>query len=296
MIKLLWNTHNHKKTPTEDKEIKKKEAVEFKWGIYHKKNSNIWIYEILSKVKYNIIESIENLKKEDILIIVDSNTEKKITLYNKLKLITSKLCLFHLGDESGTKDLSHVYKNFNYVWRTFCTNKYFNGHQVKCIPLGYKSGLVNKKKNKRDYKWAFTGTPHKSSRHDLIFQFSQIKPFFCHKTQKFNEKIISVEQMSDVLSSTEFIPCPNGFFHPETYRLYEALECECIPIVENAYKYYDRLFPSNPFVKVDKWQEAQFILKNWQNDQIKEKREECSKWWSDYKIKLQEAVKKEIIQ
>ena len=64
MIKLLWNTHNHKKTPTEDKEIKKKEAVEFKWGIYHKKNSNIWIYEILSKVKYNIIESIENLKKE----------------------------------------------------------------------------------------------------------------------------------------------------------------------------------------------------------------------------------------
>ena len=62
--------------------------------------------------------------------------------------------------------------------------------------------------------------------------------------------------MSEILSSTEFIPCPNGFFHPETYRLYEALECECIPIVENAFKYYDRLFPNNPFIKVDKWRDA----------------------------------------
>ena len=55
--------------------------------------------------------------------------------------------------------------------------------------------------------------------------------------------------MRKILSSTEFIPCPNGFFHPETYRVYEALECECIPIVENAFKYYDRLFPNNPFIK-----------------------------------------------
>ena len=40
--------------------------------------------------------------------------------------------------------------------------------------------------------------------------------------------------MNKILVSTEFIPCPNGFFHPETYRLYEALESGCIPIVENA--------------------------------------------------------------
>ena len=37
MIKLLWNTHNQSKTITSDKDIKKKEAVDYKWGIYHKK-------------------------------------------------------------------------------------------------------------------------------------------------------------------------------------------------------------------------------------------------------------------
>ena len=291
MIKLFWNTHNLKKTITEDKDIKKKEAVEFKWGVYHKKYSDVWVYEILKKVEYELIDNIKSLNKGDTLIIVDSSPEKKIEVYNNLKLVCSKFFLFHLGDEAGTYDLSEAYKNFDYIWRTFCSNKYFNSNQVKCIPIGYKSGLVNKQENKRKYKWAFTGTPHKSSRHDLLFQFSSIKPFFCHKTNKFNEKVISVDEMSKILSLTEFMPCPNGFFHPETYRLYEALQCGCIPIVEDAYKYYDRLFPNNPFVKIGKWADAKTVIKNWGEKEIKEKQEECSIWWSDYKNELQEMIK-----
>ncbi len=295
MIKLFWNTHNLKKTITNDEDIKKEEVVEFKWGLYHKRHSDIWIYEILKKIEYKTIDNAENLKKGDIVIIVDSNPEKKIEFYNALKLVCSKIFLFHLGDESGTSDLSKIYKNCNYVWRTFCSNKYFKNNKVSCIPIGYKSGLIDKNINTRKYKWAFTGTPHKSSRHDLLFQFSDIKPFFCHKTQKFDEKIISVDEMSKVLSSTEFIPCPNGFFHPETYRLYEALQCGCIPIVEDTYKYYDRLFPNNPFIKVGKWVDAKSIMQNWEKDQIQKKQTECRNWWNNYKIDLQEMIKNKVI-
>ena len=100
--------------------------------------------------------------------------------------------------------------------------------------------------------------------------------------------------MSEILSSTEFIPCPNGYVHPETYRLYEALECECIPIVENTYKYYERLFPNNPFLKVDKWLEAKSIIKKFGDKQIEQKREECKSWWHNYKNQLQESIKYKI--
>ena len=100
--------------------------------------------------------------------------------------------------------------------------------------------------------------------------------------------------MSEILSSTEFVPCPNGFVHPETYRVYEALECGCIPIVENAYKYYDRLLPNNPFLKVDKWMEAKSIISKWTSEEIKHKREECMSWWKQYKNQIQEFVKSEI--
>jgi len=294
MIKLFWNTHNQKKSITEDKNIKSKEAVNFKWGIYHQKNSNIWISEILKKIKYTIINSENELEKEDILLIVDSSPEEKVELYTKLKLACSKILLLHLGDEAGSNDVKQIYSKCSYVLRTFCSNKYFNNEHVKCIPIGYKSGISDIKKRERKYKWTFTGTPHKSSRHDLLFQFSKIKPFFCHKTESFNTKIISVEEMSEVLSSTQFLPCPNGFFHPETYRLYEALQCGCIPIVEDTYNYYDRLFPKNPFIKIGKWFEAKSVMNGWEEDQIKKKQEDCKNWWNNYKSDLQDFVKNKI--
>ena len=100
--------------------------------------------------------------------------------------------------------------------------------------------------------------------------------------------------MNEILSATEFIPCPNGFVHPETYRLYESLECGCIPIVENAYQYYDRLFPNNPFIKIEKWIDARPIIEDWEDTQINKKREECKIWWDQYKDQLQESVKNKI--
>ena len=289
MIKLFWNTHNQIK-PSESK----KDAMDYAWGIYHKENSNKWIYEILKKVKYNIIENEKDIKKNDIVIIVDSSIEKKIKLYEKLQIICSKIFLFHLGDESGIYNSSLIYKKCEHVWRAFCSNKYFDNKSITCIPIGYKSGIFHNQTKKKIYKWAFIGTPHKSSRHDLLFQLSNTGNFFCHKTEKFNEKIISVEKMSEVLSSTEFLPCPNGFVHPETYRLYEALECKCIPIVENAYKYYDRLFPNNPFIKIDMWSEANVIIKKMKEEEIKKKSEECSIWWKKYKSKIQNFVEDRI--
>jgi hypothetical protein len=295
MIKLFWNTLNQKTPDSGIKKLREKQESDSFWGKYHKKNSDKWIHELLKKTKYNIIENTADLNKNDILIIIDSAVEEKNEFYEKLKKNCSKIFLFHLGDESSSYDISAVYRNCNYIWRPFCSSKYFENEKVKCIPIGYKSGLINKKKDTKKYKWAFTGTPHKSSRHDLLFQFSDIKPFFCHKTQKFNVKIISVDEMSEILSSTEFMPCPNGFFHPETYRLYEALECECIPIVENAYKYYDRLFPDNPFIKIDKWSEAKPIIASWGSEEIKKKREECKVWWDEEKNKIQDSISKKII-
>jgi hypothetical protein len=293
MIKLLWNSHNQVIPPSSsnDNEI----AKNIIWGNYHKKNSDEWIFEILNKVKFNIIEDIKSVENGDVLIIVDSNIERKNNLYSKLRLICSKMFLIHLGDESGILDMSELYDNFNYSWRVFCNNRYFSSKKVSCLPIGYKSGThLKKNEGKRKYKWTFIGTPHKSSRQDLLFQLSEIKPSFVYKTEEFNKKIIEVNKMNEILLSTNFIPCPNGFVHPETYRLYEALECGCIPIVENAYNYYDRLLPNNPFLKVNKWIEAKTLVKKLDNRQIEEKRKKCENWWKKYKNELQYFLKGKI--
>jgi len=294
MIKLFWNTHNQKKPNSENKKIKEKQELDYNWGKYHKNSSDKWIHELLKNIKYKIIENENDVEQNDTLIIIDSCVEEKIELYTKLNLICSKIFLFHLGDEFGFYNIEPVYNNCNYIWRSFCASKYFNNKKVQCIPLGYKSGVIHKKGINRKYKWAFTGTPHKSSRHDLLFQFSNIKPFFCYKTEEFNKKNIPVNEMSEILSSTQFIPCPYGFFHPDSYRLYEALECGSIPIVENAYQYYDRLYPDNPFIKINKWRDAISIVQGWNDQEIKKKAEECNEWWSVKKNDIQSFIKKKI--
>ena len=80
MIKLFWNTHNQIKSSES-----KKDAMDYIWGIYHKENSNKWIYEILKKIKYNIIENEKDIKNNDILIVVDSSIEKKLNYMRNYK-------------------------------------------------------------------------------------------------------------------------------------------------------------------------------------------------------------------
>ena len=294
MIKLFWNTHNEISTRL-DGTTNKEATSNYGWGIYHKNNSDKWIYNILSKIQFEVIEDQKDLKNNDVLIIVDSSVERKNDFYTKLKLICSKMFLIHLGDESGIHNLAEIYNNFNFVWRAFCSNKYFNNKKVSCLPIGYKSGTLLKKKIKqRKYKWTFIGTPHKSGRHDLLFQLSTITPSYSYKTEKFNDKIMEINEMNEILSSTVFIPCPSGFVHPETYRLYESLECGCIPIVENTYKYYDRLFPNNPFLKIDKRKEAKILIEKYKTSEILSKQQECEMWWSNYKNKLQEFIKSKV--
>ena len=49
MIKLFWNTPNQKKPSLSDKKFFEQQELNLSWGIYHKNNSDKWIYEILKK-------------------------------------------------------------------------------------------------------------------------------------------------------------------------------------------------------------------------------------------------------
>ena len=92
MIKLFWNTHNQKKPSSTSKKIREKEELDYGWGQYHKRSSDKWVYEILKKTKYNIIGGLNDIEKDDILIIVDSSVEEKNELYTFLR-VKKSICL-----------------------------------------------------------------------------------------------------------------------------------------------------------------------------------------------------------
>ena len=113
-----------------------------------------------------------------------------------LTTLAKKIFLFHINDEHLDKRSKPIYEYFNYVWRTCCSPKYFSSNKVKCIPPGYKSGFKQKfdLNKKRQFKWCFFGTQHKSSRHDMNFQLEKIKPnilFFSTGNEISNKKNIA---------------------------------------------------------------------------------------------------------
>ena len=100
--------------------------------------------------------------------------------------------------------------------------------------------------------------------------------------------------MQKIYFDTNFAPCPAGFFHPESYRIYEALQCGTIPIVESVYNYFDKTYPNNPFIKIKKWNEAKVIIDNWSHDKILHKRKECVDWWNQYLLDHKNFVQEKI--
>lgn len=85
-----------------------------------------------------------------------------------------------------------------------------------------------------------------------------------------------------------------GNVNLETWRLYEALEAGCIPIVESrlAMRYYDKLFPEFPVPQVRRWRQASRLIDRLLGDPsaLQAKQSEIARWWQAEKIGLRAEV------
>ena len=59
MIKLFWNTHNQIKPTSQNP--KKEDFHNHKWCLYHKNFSDKWIYFLLNKIQFKLIENERDL-------------------------------------------------------------------------------------------------------------------------------------------------------------------------------------------------------------------------------------------
>lgn len=280
MVKFFWNTNK----PEES------------WvGSYHLKNSKEWIELILKNINTIEILSLDQLKNDDDLIIVDSKINNKESFYLDLSKKCRKIYLFHLGDEGALEKKDIIYGCCKHAWRTFFWNSIKKYKNCSFIPLGYKSfdKVPKKKISEKKYLWSYLGTIHHASRYDLNYQLRKVEPSFVKKTQAFGSAdSLDSKSYYNILNDSIFTPIPIGFIHPETYRLFECLEIGCIPIVENPKKFFDMLFPNNPFIKIELWKEAKIIIEDFRNNTqlLEKKREDCINWWDQTKLKYQKEI------
>lgn len=279
-MKLFWNTNNLASTF---------------WGNYHQKNSKNWIYELLENVKFDEINDLRKIESKEKIIIVDSEVPNKQNFYSNIFQNFNNLYLIHLGDEGGREYNEAFYSNFKHIFRTFHLNKFSNNKKITSIPIGYKSGLIKNKLNisKKKYLWSFMGTIHGASRFDLIHQNQDIKPNFINITKNFGgDNTLNSDDYYNILNQCTFSLVPHGYLHPETYRLYESLECGSIPIIENPYNFFDKFLKNHPFYSISVWSEAKEKIENLVKDQNKlnEVADKTQEWWVNYKKELKDNI------
>ena len=287
-MKLLWNTNKNLPVGSNLGE----ERTIF-WGNYHFVNSYPWILILLSKLEIEIINDTQNLDENESLIIVDHMISTKESFYFDLSNKVKKIFLIHLGDEGGAEKKDLVYSLCEHIWRTFSLPMFKNFKNVTSIPIGYKCDPIKDNINilKRNYKWSFLGTTHGSSRYDLLDKHRNIMPNFINLTEDFSgKKSMDTNDYYKILNNSIFAPIPHGYFHPETYRLYEALEAGCIPIIENPFQFFDNFLPNNPLLSVNSWEDSSTIIKKYLENKkdIEILRNKINDWWTQHKENLKE--------
>lgn len=158
------------------------------------------------------------------------------------------------------------------------------------MPFGYPSEVKVKPKN-RIYDWAFMGNDGHIRRHQAIEKMRKMHNGYLLTTNQFGSGLERNNYL-DIMSQSKFIPCPGGPVTPDTFRIWEALECGCIPIVDSqsgivpfGVGYWEKIFGDVLFPIIHDWNSLEDVIKDvdWETEQPK-----IMEWWKNKKQKIRE--------
>lgn len=109
------------------------------------------------------------------------------------------------------------------------------------------------------------------------------------ETKGFGQEVISQFEYLTEMAQAKIVLCPSGIESPDTFRLYEALEAGCLPIVDafatnnQSYGFWNYLFDGDvPFPIISYWSELPKLLPQVLKE-YPENANKCYAWWQNKK-------------
>jgi len=255
-----------------------------------------WLNELLRDFDItNVDDLTHEIFIDNGIVVMNSGNAKDVEYFKKLRARNYKYGVIVLSDERYDA-ATDFYEYAEFVFRNYWHKKFAPQKNVHFFPLGYKSGFWRKCSRQvkaaqnREYVWSFAGQlTQKPTRQAMIRSMKRISKYHLHEIFKWADpKSLPVDAYQALLLNTIFVPCPTGWCNLDSFRVYEALECGCIPIVEKKpLDYFSLYFGKHPFLVVDSWDQAPgFINALLANPaQLESYRMVCHQWWLDYKEK-----------
>ena len=142
------------------------------------------------------------------------------------------------GNEEGDFDFQKIRRPMLRVWMQLPRMnqhndqyKLINGYRPTTHQLVKEAGL-----QKRTIDYTFIGQNNHERRHqcvDVLNQFHETYPTsVIVETDSFGKEAKPYPEYIKILAQTKIAPCPSGVESPDSFRLYEALEAGCLPVVD----------------------------------------------------------------
>lgn len=229
---------------------------------------------------------------ERAIVVVTGHPEKE-ALKAYLRMLKSGLVIF-TSDEEARWDIPAIVPDHLEVWSQY----YKPGMDVaQRLLMGQPSRLKDYKINKtaeKKYLWSFVGQVQNPFRESCVNVLKGLPDGFLRTTDLFGgvcEKAIEYQQYLDIMCQSKYVICPAGSFTPESFRLYEAMECGAIPITDirgpvhpKGFDYWKEVYPENELLTVSDWNGLVPFFNSKLSHEITDER---NQWWGDYKTHLE---------
>ena len=253
-----------------------------------------WVCELFgSHIGEHVYDGKHTLVRDN-CILVDKFIHQQPATYYAQFAERKNVFLFHMSDEQFHGGWEN-YRFFNGVFRNYWSSVFTPSLVV--LPLGYSNGTSGqgsvKLASNRKYTWSFIGETRRASRPEMVDALAPIENGFCHATDAGAVPLPPAEYR-EVMTESVFAPCPMGRLNLECFRLYEALECGAIPIVERRpfFDYFTGLLGPNPLPAIKHWSDAQRLIQRiGQHPQdLDGLQHEIRLWWSERKLAYRQEI------
>ena len=257
-----------------------------------------WLDFLIPSLTFADAKSYEQLAENHNFIVIDNHlTSEKVGLFKYICSLGGSIILFHLSDENYS-DCTAAYKWCKVVYRNYHSNLLSHNKRISSFALGYKTGFriehTDLLTTSRKYTWSFAGDANKATRQKMLQAMRGIAGGYEHLTSSFDAPdALGTSDYAKLMQESVFIPCPKGYCNFDSFRIYEALEAGCIPIVERSrnYDYFFDMFGTYPFPSVTSWEETPALIESLQGRGMTHSvAKHCRIWWARYKASLKTEI------
>jgi len=202
-----------------------------------------------------------------------------------------KVALIHLSDEK-LRHRRGIYKTFDVVLRHYFDPRLSLKKNVYHIPLGWTSAFNSQIRSDASpaYLWSFCGAV-KADREEMLVELEGIGESFTHFSSGWSsDDQMPPEEVRKIYADSNFVLCPQGNAHIDSFRVMEALQAGSVPVSVKflGRDFFRYTFGDHPFVVADDWKHAARIVKHFENhpDEALVLRARTRLWFQDYLTRL----------